>query len=445
MPVGVKRRTCGLALLVFLPAALHPQVEEPRQQDPLAGRGARATHSAVSNSTYGTRFWGLVEDLGNGDRSSGLFGLDAVSSLSGLVGETGLDFLTDVAYTPAGDIFALNLQSGESRLFQLDRRSGSPVAAWELPVASNALVSDKKGRLYLVSLDGALYRIDSAITHIRRIGPLGNGLVPSGDLALVSTGRKLFGTVQWSSSTDALAKISKKNGTAEVVGSIGYRDVFGLSFGPDGKLYGLANGEGPMPAAIRINTKTGQGEWVSDTNFDTAGGMASRRVLSPVRGKLVFTPGTPRGQDVVCIGDPGNKWTFCQHKTDEHNPGEGEREADDTYAWDINKADKSDYGKPVFPVAPGVIVQYGGTKPLGGPNGSVLVEHHSASGVWWSGYVHMENISVLAGQEVTRKTKLGTIGAAGLPLDKAHLHLIVYEGSNTQAGLVSVDATFFKR
>jgi len=419
------------------------------------------------------RTWAFVEDLGRGDNSSDLFGVNAQTGKTQKIGETGLNFLADITFTPRGDLFATTFseESGDSYVVQLNQYTAKWNKWWKLPwnMRPSTLESDKKSRLWVAGRDGFLYRINRTITHIKRIGPINREgtLSPAGDIVFRQNGR-LYGSMLWDDTTNVLARISKDGNAAIIVGEIGYTGVFGLAFGPNNKLYGLAHGNDPNPPVIQIKTKLRTdglplGTLASRTNLPSAGGMTARRILPPVNGKFTFTKGTWNDShtDRICLNDPGDKWTFCQHQTGFHQPGLGDAGADETYAWDLNIADKSDYGKPVFAVAPGKVVRYGGSdgKPPGmSKSAGVLIEHKADSGTWWSGYLHMENLTAEAmevGAPVGTETQLGTIGATGLmnlpicigrpKLECAHLHFVVYLGENTPGGLISVDATFFRR
>lgn len=67
---------------------------------------------------------------------------------------------------------------------------------------------------------------------------------------------------------DTLYRVDVANGQAVPVGPIGYSDVEGLAFAPDGTLYGVADagvssGSGLSDLLIRINTSTGAGSLVA--------------------------------------------------------------------------------------------------------------------------------------------------------------------------------------
>jgi len=88
-----------------------------------------------------------------------------------------------------------------------------------------------------------------AIASRFRVGPrhllgyYGGGLGSAGDLAFDSDGT-LFGTASYGAySASYLVRINVATGQAQTVGSTGFHDVFGLAFGPDAQLYGVADGD----------------------------------------------------------------------------------------------------------------------------------------------------------------------------------------------------------
>lgn len=140
-------------------------------------------------------------------------------------------------------------------------------------------------------------------------------------------------------------------------------------------------------------------------------------------------------------------WAVCKHQRGGPHASHGVAFADDRNAWDINLRDYEDAGEPVYPMAPGRIVRFGGpgSAAYNGAAG-VLVEHETADGErWWSAYLHMQrdSVAVREGDVVGLDTMLGRIGRTGTT--NAHLHAVVYRGENRKGGLESVDARFVPR
>lgn len=203
--------------------------------------------------------------------------------------------------------------------------------------------------------------------------------------------------------------------------------------------------------SLSANFTTAAATWTAQVvNLD--GGSSSPftfTVAAPGGVSLTVTPPVEGPFRVTGIENPecynvADKWTFCQHQTGLHSPGGGIADSDDTYAWDMNLTGDLDAGEPVFAVAGGTVVRYADLYGPGERSGSVLIEHSSNGITWWSGYLHMEDISVTLGQSVTTSTILGHISNVidnGTTIPN-HLHFVVYEGANTSGGLISRDVEF---
>jgi tetratricopeptide (TPR) repeat protein len=167
------------------------------------------------------------------------------------------------------------------------------------------------------------------------------------------------------------------------------------------------------------------------------------QVLSPVDGPL---------EVVSTLEDCSNtQWCFNQHQTGGHVAGGGICGADDTYAWDANlntPSHDSDYNQPVYAVAPGIVTQtFGGCLNANDPGsyGQVLIEHDYQGTKWWSGYLHLANIQVSKGQNVTEDTIIGYVSHIGVPGSVNHLHFAVYTGDNSRGKLKSFSAQILPR
>jgi FG-GAP-like repeat len=391
--------------------------------------------------------WLYATDIGDLSGSAQLFQLDPSSQIATPRGESNIAPITDIAFHPDGRLFATSF----SQLFEINPRTGASrsIGPGLGFTGVNALTIDADGTMYAATTSGAFLTVDPNSGLGTYIGNYMNGLVSAGDLAISPDG-VLYASVTNFSSSNFLARIDFGTGQATVVGTIGFSDVFGLAFGPDGLLYGAADGNtGQRPRLIRINAAIGAGTLIGSLSIASGlGGMAARIATSPVVGPL-RTTGI---ENPLCVNDTF-RWTFCQHRTGLHAPGSGVQVADDTRAWDANLLNNADAGRPVFAVAPGRVVKFGGVVPPGGSSGAVLVEH-SQDGAscelfpdhcWWSGYTHMSNIRVTEGQIVGPNTRLGSISNVNpIPLSE-HLQVAFYEGANRPGALYSFDAVLQKR
>ena len=177
----------------------------------------------------------------------------------------------------------------------------------------------------------------------------------------------------------------------------------------------------------------------SETSGGGTAGLPTH-VLAPVFGPRIIT--------TVNQGGEGGFWEFNQSMAGFNRPGGGVAGADDTYAWDANLYcqgnPNADVNELVYPVASGEVVRYGGqVSPV--TDGSVLIAHPNGTNpTWWSGYLHMTEVTATLGQFVLEGDRIGRIGRAGRATDD-HLHLVVYRGANAQGQLISFNAQIDER
>jgi murein DD-endopeptidase MepM/ murein hydrolase activator NlpD len=459
----------GFALILSLAASGKSAAQHSGQPRPVGTSTVTAADVAASHEV--TRSWLYGHDLGDADNSSTLFRVESGWAGVGthgdafVVGETTIDKISDIAFTPDGALYGINivgqLTTERSQFLRIDPVSGAAVVVnADMGVTGNALASDPRGQLYMMSSRSReLYTVDEATGVPTLVGGLATAFFSSGDLAFTQDGR-LFGTFLRQFNNDFLVSIDPSTGVATPIGTdLGFPEVYGLAFGPPGSigcapgctplptrglLYGVATGSS-SPQLIAIDTSSGLATALGAiSSAPSMGGFAPYVKTSPLEGQLqvATTLGNPGG-----CNDIPELWTFCQHRTGAHAAGGGIGGSDDTFAWDINllaggNAD-ADAGRDVRPVAPGIVVEYAGAEPPGGASGAVLLEHTVGDYKWWSGYLHMSPVNVTTGQSVGPDTVLGKIGSAGAPNN--HLHLVIYEGANAPGQLQSVDATFFER
>ena len=479
VPVRGRGRTTTAALLVCLATLLAvPASGQTLTAEPLAERGPQpraASDCDLASPDRTARSWLFGLDLGVGSGGSVLFRIDPETAEICRIGATGLENVYDIAFLPDGRLFGIRSRPPDSDLVEINPRTGeaSIVGSGIGFDGVNGLVAASIDALWGSTPDEELLWIDAATGVGTKIGEFGSSIESYGDLAFGPDGRLylaacagLFGC------TPTLAEVDTATGEATLKPlPLGFSGVFGLAFEPKirlapndlgppddmdravepPRLLGVAYGDRyQQPHLIEIDTELGAATSIAPLDtFDGMGGLAANVRLPPVWGPLVVTDEnslTPPPA-LNCRNQP-NSWTFCQHETGFHQQGD----VDDTFAWDMNLrfpagVVNADDGEPVFPVAPGRVVQKIGSVAHGGSLGLVHVEHGSncdddPDGCWWSGYLHMDPVTVQLGANVGYNDHLGFVGGAGVGDGNEHLHFAVYEGENEQFKEESVDIVF---
>lgn len=135
------------------------------------------------------------------------------------------------------------------------------VADVSAPTGTNGMAINDDGELYLTTSDGAdsgAWRVDRTVTpaNLVEVGGFSNDQVSSGDCVFTKTGDLLMSikNPDNADADDVLVEIDVETGSTTVIGSIGFRRVFGLSASFNG-LFGVTQaGE-----VIEINPNTGAG------------------------------------------------------------------------------------------------------------------------------------------------------------------------------------------
>lgn len=236
------------------------------------------------------------------DASSALFRIDPRAGAASRIGDTGVRGMTDLAFTPNGKLYGVSF----TQLYAIDPRTGRarPIGSGLGMGSVNALASDARGHLYAASTGGDFGRVATGTGRATRIGSYGAGLGSSGDLAFAPNGT-LFATAR-SSGREVLLTVDPTTGSASVRGQLRLPDVYGLAFGPDGKLVGVGRGNSPAPVLISIDKRTGRTRRLGA--LSSAGGMwglatAPRSATSSAPAPATGQPGsfkTP-SSNIVCV------------------------------------------------------------------------------------------------------------------------------------------------
>lgn len=242
----------------------------------------------VASCKKGNGYVIFATDHGRSDESSNLYVLNLYLRNSELayplnLGETGIKEITDIAFLPDGKLFGVTftrvvtINTVTKKAEFVGDIIGEAYLSEERWI--NALAASTDGQLYAATRDGELLTIDTATGKGTKVGVYGNDLGSSGDLVFLPDGTLLGSAKRLNKSeetTDLLIQIDQHSGQAEIIGDIGFKQVFGLAIGPRGELLGVADGNG-QPKLIKINMNNGKGKLIAPIpDTDGMWGLISR-------------------------------------------------------------------------------------------------------------------------------------------------------------------------
>uniref|UniRef100_A0A7V5XIA6 Bacterial repeat domain-containing protein n=1 Tax=Thermodesulfobacterium geofontis TaxID=1295609 RepID=A0A7V5XIA6_9BACT len=218
------------------------------------------------------------------------------------VGDIGIDWVSDIAFY--GDtLYGITLlnhssENSTSQFLIIDRATGigRVIGDTGFKFLSGLAVSSN-GTIYAVSEANEDYIVSCRLIKIDPQTGRGTLIKDFGtqlscyDLAFAPNG-ELYATVE-SNNKYYLTKIDLSRGNINLIGEIGYEHVWGISF-IDNLLYGVTwfNGE-----LIEIDTNTGAGRLISDTNLSFYG-LTTYSLSGLVNLRLI----TPNGREEVPAG-----------------------------------------------------------------------------------------------------------------------------------------------
>lgn len=211
------------------------------------------------------------------DSNGNLVTVDVATGDATVIGNSGAA-LTDIAFSPTGDLYGVTFNS----LYRVDKTTAALSFVGDLSFSANALVFSADGTLYGASSSTtALYTLDPLTAASTHIGSTGG--VSAGDLAFV--GGTLY--LAAASSPDTLRSIDLGPPvTSALVGSMGFDDVFGMARADDGVLYGVSGDD-----IFSINLATGAGTLA--TSFSYAGQGQAYGTSFFLETKPPIQPGVP--------------------------------------------------------------------------------------------------------------------------------------------------------
>ncbi|MEQ1903199.1 MAG: hypothetical protein ABL888_03310 [Pirellulaceae bacterium] len=209
----------------------------------------------------------------SGDR---LFKVDASSGSVQIVGQMGVT-MYDIAFDPTGNLYGVG--SG-SKLYRINEHTAQATLIGSIGSVVNSLVFSHSGVLYAAG--SSLVRINVATGAGTSIGNF-NGFASAGDLAFDATGNLFM-----SSTSNQLFKLNPTDGSASLIGSLGYSQVFGLVFGADNVMYGLSNS---TQQVFSIDLNSGAGTLKSNFGGQGAigvnGGASRTEAMRDIRMQVI--------------------------------------------------------------------------------------------------------------------------------------------------------------
>lgn len=215
---------------------LHPHGAALAAATLLAGSATSLAGPQMFVSDSANTLWRVALDTGQAD----------------VVGETN-GLFSDLAFTPDGGLYGVTFDY----LYEVD-----PQTAWSTLIGRHgfggptidygidSLVADSNGTLYAAGHD-ILITIDPSTGQGTRLGSLG-GHRSAGDLTFDDLGRLLMPTDR-----GLLVEVLLDGSGANVVGSLGYRDIYAIGTIDDGTIYGIRGNNqivtiDPNTAAVQL-------------------------------------------------------------------------------------------------------------------------------------------------------------------------------------------------
>jgi streptogramin lyase len=159
----------------------------------------------------------------------------------------------DIAFDAHGNLYGVD-NAPTSNLWKINPNNASASKIGSVGTFVNSLVFSTKGTLY--GAGNALYAINTVNGHGTRVGNSNlNGFSSAGDLAFDSTGALYLSTTN-----NNLVRVNISTGAATLVGPIGFKEVYGMAFGPNGVLYGMSDATDQI---FSISRTTGHGTLLS--------------------------------------------------------------------------------------------------------------------------------------------------------------------------------------
>lgn len=182
--------------------------------------------------------------------SDTLYAIDPFAKSAEII--TTIPRFSDIDTHPNGDLYGISEDDG-FYLFDADRFRWYLIGTYNnVSERTSGLAINNFGDVFMTA-GPSVYEVDFITGEATLIGPLGGTLFSSGD-CVVNKYNDIFMTSKDFENPDELILIDSLTGEGEILGSTGFRNIFGLTWAW-GTLYGLTS-RGEM---ITINPETGEG------------------------------------------------------------------------------------------------------------------------------------------------------------------------------------------
>jgi len=217
----------------------------------------------ISDQNEANRIIHFADFSGNSTLSTLNFDTGEVTN----IGSTGFQ-LTDIAFL-GDELYGVSFTD----LIKINLENGTGTLIGNIGIFGvNALEGDGN-TLFAGTTSGEFLTINPITGLGTGLGFFGSGAASSGDFVFDGNLESIFASlIVPGSTTDELALIDPENGLTSFIGETGYSQVYGLAFFRNQLLGLTSNGE-----LIIIDTSTGRGTLVNNTQAFSAGGAAAVR------------------------------------------------------------------------------------------------------------------------------------------------------------------------
>jgi hypothetical protein len=194
-----------------------------------------------------------------GTNMGNIYTVDTSTAAATLVGNSGVEGLTDVAFDDSGNLWGIDF----GMLYSVNPATGAATTVGGLGYGAANALTFGNGSLYLAgfSAPNALFTVNTTTGAATAVGSI--GYFSAGDLAFDP-----LGTLYLTTTTNQLVSVNTTTGAGTAIGGIGFSDVYGLAY-VDGSMWGISNN-----GLFEIDLTTGAGG-----NATSISGLGSENVV----------------------------------------------------------------------------------------------------------------------------------------------------------------------